>query len=355
MIDELDEMSQALVEIPLPLSGKAGWALGALFAAGTVPIVIGLCFYFGLTESLLRPLPVLWICLLLAASLFVVRHCLAVVRSADFVIDKHGIQVHAGQGERFLDWCDIGSCHWSHYERGVLNIQVMASPTMSSVMVPPTRLFYWVPAVYRPGVEKAIRAMGRWAEGESALAPVPPATADNEHAGAKPATLDDLDGVTIPLVEIPYSRKSVIADLFWMLLVVLSFGGPLDLAGPPTMGRWFLWIAVGLMAIVCAALVLTRAKHPEFAIEKVGIRLPVQRRPSWSSAWNLRDLGLFTWDEVSYCKWSRYEPGMLQIQVKSTQSRDKIEQPPMRLVYRVPEQYRTQVEKAIRAMGRWAD
>jgi hypothetical protein len=271
------------------------------------------------------------------------------------VIDKHGIQVHAGQGERFLEWGDISSCHWSHYEPAVLSIQVMGSSTMSAAMVPPMRIFYRVPSAYRPDVEKAIRAMGKWAEGEIAPVPVPAAPVDSALVGLKPATLDDLDGTSIPLIEIPYSRKTIIADFFWMLLVVVSFGGPVDLAGPPTIERWVLWIAVGLMAIVCAALVLTRAKHAEFAIEKVGIRLPVQRRPSWSSTWNLRDLGLFTWDEVSYCRWSRYEPGLLQVQVKTTRSRDKIEQPPMRLVYRVPEQYRAQVERAIRAMGRWAE
>jgi hypothetical protein len=355
MLDELDEASRALVEIPLPLSGKAGWALAAVLAAGTVPSVIGLCFYIGLMESLLRPLPALWICLLLTASLFVVRHCLAVARSADFVIDKHGIQVHAGQGERFLEWGDISSCHWSHYEPGVLNIQVMDSSNISSAMVPPTRLFYWVPAVYRPGVEKAIRAMGRWAERETALAPVPLATADNELVGVKPATLDGLDGATTPLVEIPYSSKSMIASFFWVLFVVVNVGGPLDLAGPPTLGRWLRGIMVGLMTIVSAALVFSRAKYSEFAVEKVGIRLPIQRRASWSSTWSLRNLGLFTWAEVSYCRWSRYEPGLLQVQVKATRSRDKIEQPPMRLVYRVPEQYQAQVEKAVRAMGRWAD
>ena len=107
---------------------------------------------------------------------------------------------------------------------------------------------------------------------------------------------------------------------------------------------WFIAVFIGIAAIVVPLTLLAWARRPEFAVGKDGIRLPVERRPEWSSLWSRRDLGLFAWEEVSFCRWSRYEPGLLKIQVKATL-----------LEYRVPEPYRPSVERAIRAMGKWAD
>jgi hypothetical protein len=65
---------------------------------------------------------------------------------------------------------------------------------------------------------------------------------------------------------------------------------------------------------------------------------------------------LYLWDEVSYGKWSHSQPGVLNVQVKSTRSIGKaVDEPPTRLFYFVPESYRDQVEKALRARGKWAE
>jgi hypothetical protein len=48
--------------------------------------------------------------------------------------------------------------------------------------------------------------------------------------------------------------------------------------------------------------------------------------------------------------------GVLNVQVKSTRSIGKaVDEPPTRLFYFVPESYRDQVEKALRARGKWAE
>jgi hypothetical protein len=70
--------------------------------------------------------------------------------------------------------------------------------------------------------------------------------------------------------------------------------------------------------------------------------------------WRPVDFGLFGWNEVTFCRWSRFEPGLLQVQVTSTRSH-QLDLAPMRLFYRVPPPYRSSVEKAIRAMGKWAE
>jgi hypothetical protein len=59
-------------------------------------------------------------------------------------------------------------------------------------------------------------------------------------------------------------------------------------------------------------------------------------------------------DEVSYCKWSHSQPGVLNIQVNGTRSLGKTFEPPTQLFYFVPESCRAQVEKALRARAKWA-
>ena len=66
-------------------------------------------------------------------------------------------------------------------------------------------------------------------------------------------------------------------------------------------------------------------------------------------------LGFFFWDEVSYCRWSRYTLGILVIQVTGRQSLSKVRLPPTRLEYRVSEEYRPSVEMAIRTTGKWEE
>ena len=140
--------------------------LAGVFSAGTVPMMVGLFLYFGLIEAFFLPLPALILCIMLLVSLASLRHCLALASRPQFVIGKDGLRLRVGRDARGLhyEWKEVSYCHWSHFEPGVLNIQVGANPAWSRVSLPPTRLEYRVPEPYRPSVERAIRAMGKWAD-----------------------------------------------------------------------------------------------------------------------------------------------------------------------------------------------
>jgi hypothetical protein len=213
----------------------------------------------------------------------------------------------------------VSYCHWSHYEPGLLFIQTRDNPAYALVPWPSTREFYKVPEAYRSRVEKAIRAMGKWWEGDSDPIPDQAASRANDSTKVKAAAIDEIDGPPVPLVEIPRPRWKIVASLLPALLFFAFIG-------------LFVWVNLHLDGAAAA-------RHGS----------------EWSSLWSLRDLGLFAWEEVSFCRWSRYEPGLLQIQAKATRSLGTFEQPPSRLEYRVPEPYRPSVERAIRAMGKWAD
>lgn len=367
-IDEIGGTSRPLVEIPIPPSDRVAWVVFGVLWAGMVPMIVGLILYIG--SGSIEPLfwwPLtLILCIALLVSLVAVRSCLARASRPQFVIGKDGLRLRVGQDARGLhyEWKEVNYCHWSHFEPGVLNIQVGANPAWSRVSWPPTRLFYLVPEAYRPRVEKAIRAMGKWREGDSDPVPDQAASRANDSTEVKAAAIDGINGPPVPLVEIPRPRWKIVARLLPALLSFAYVGLfvwtnlHLDGAGAARHGSarlWFIVVFIGITAIVVPLTILAWARRPEFAVGKDGIRLPVERRPEWSSQWSLRDLGLFAWEEVSFCRWSRYEPGLLKIQVKATRSLGKFEQPPTRLEYRVPEPYRPSVERAVRAMGKWAD
>jgi hypothetical protein len=393
-IDEIGETSRPLVEVPLPLSDRVAWVLAGVFSAGMVPMMVGVCLYVGgsIEPLFLAPLA-LFLCIVLLGSLVQLRRCLALASRPQFEIGKDGLRLRVGEDAHGLhyEWKEVSYCHWSHFEPGVLNIQVGANPAWSRVSLPPTRLFHRVPEAYRSRVERAIRAMGKWREGDSDPVPDQAVSRANDSTKVKAAAIDEIDGPPVPLVEIPRSRWKIIASLLpsllffayvglfveiprprWKIvasllpsLLFFAYVGllvwanlHLDGAGAARHGSarlWFIGVFIGIATIVVPLTILAWARRPEFAVEKDGIRLPVERRPEWSSLWSLRDLGLFAWEEVSFCRWSRYEPGLLKIQAKATLSLGNFEQPPTRLEYRVPEPYRPSVERAIRAMGKWAD
>lgn len=180
--------------------------------------------------------------------------------------------------------------------------------------------------------------------------------------GLKPDVIDEIGTTCRPLIEVPIPLSvkvsEVLVGLFLAGTIPVLVGGLLylHLIEPLLRPLPALYLCILFLGHLAAARsCLVRASRPEFAVGKDGIRLPIERRPAWSSPWSLRDLGLYAWQEVSYCRWSRHVPGLLQIQVMGTQSLLKWEQPPTRLTYQVSEPYRPAVEKAIRAMGKWAD
>jgi hypothetical protein len=136
----------------------------------------------------------------------------------------------------------------------------------------------------------------------------------------------------------------------------LHHGGAQAARRPPA-PLWFDVLLIGCIALIMPPAILAWAKLPEFAVGKDGLRLPYggRREPSRFPPWDLRDYGLIAWDEVGYCRWSRFEPGVLQVQTRAARTRSGIEVPQARVTYRVPEPHRPAVETAIRAMGKWAD
>lgn len=197
--------------------------------------------------------------------------------------------------------------------------------------------------------------MGKWAEGESDWALVPATSWGNNCTELNSTILDRFDGTQLALVEIPYPRRKLVASFFPALLWIcwgVTMIGP---EGAPLAHRWFVPIFFGGMAVVVAASALSRASRPDLAVFEEGIALPLERFPAWSSPWSRSALGFFPWDEVSYCRWSRYALGMLIIQVTGRNSPNKLRLPPIRLEYRVSEEYRPSVEMAIRATGKWAE
>ena len=358
IIDEIDGTSRWLVEVPIPGSHRRAYIMFAVFSLGSVPALVGVLLYItGSIEALIESLLLLpIITLLLGVQLLVslkgFRDFLVLASRPDFAVGKDGLLLSEGRSQSHYDREEVWYCHWSHYEPGVLNIQVGGSPALPGVSLGPTRLFRHIPEAYQAEVEKAIRAMGKWAEGESDWALVQEPSRGDDSSGLKMAAIDEFDGTQVALVEVPYSRWKLVASFFpallwicwgWICLGATMFGP----VGP-------IFFGCGCMAVVVAVSALSRANRPEFAVFKEGIWLPFDRSFTWSSPSRIGH-GLFAWDKVSYCRWSRYTPGILEIQVTSTPSRNKFRLPPTRLEYRVSEEYRPSVETAIRAMGKWAE
>ena len=97
----------------------------------------------------------------------------------------------------------------------------------------------------------------------------------------------------------------------------------------------------------------------EFAVFSDGLKLSIKRIAPGASIWRVRDQGFYSWNEVDHCRWSRYQPGVLTIHLKSVANQGAFglfqELPAMVLDYRVPESYQAEVEAAIRACGKWAE
>jgi hypothetical protein len=100
-------------------------------------------------------------------------------------------------------------------------------------------------------------------------------------------------------------------------------------------------------------------------VVKDGLKMPFNRFPPGRSIWDRWSYGFYSWSEVSYCRWSPYQAGVLSIHLQGatqgvpailgTGSDSQVQVPPMIYFYRVPERHRAAVEAAIRACGKWVD
>ena len=223
---------------------------------------------------------------------------------------------------------------------------------------------------------------------------------------------DELDARPQPIVAIPIRRSWMILGFIiglavrWAVPVILVLCIILVLCmaarqwpRPDKMqGEWDLgsvdaavWIKVFLPWAVAAVIVLAAMFWPwppEFAVFKDGIKLPDGRHSPKRSIWDLWSYGFYFWSEVSYCRWSRYQKGVLAVHLKPAEHCVDVvlwgtgppptapnspprnwpcvdvvlwgtgppatKRPAMIFNYRVPERSRAEVEAAIRACGKWA-
>jgi hypothetical protein len=178
--------------------------------------------------------------------------------------------------------------------------------------------------------------------------------------GAPP--MSDLDGTGDAIVTIPHPAwKLVLVALLAFAVSILpaiklrallnhdpavmqNRSGQVLVTGPM---RWFYIGVFSVFAMVPLPSAVLYAKRPEFAIEKTGIRVShrgVENRNLRRGVRKLSELAILPWGEVRYCHWGRNPPGLLNIQVSN-----------WRLFVRIPERFRAEVEKALRAFGKWQE
>jgi hypothetical protein len=102
--------------------------------------------------------------IVLLTALVSARRCLTLASRPVLAIEKDGLRIRSGRSELHFDWDEVGSCRWSQFGTGILTIQTQGHPASPAARAPGTRHFYRVPEPYRPAVEAAIGAMGKWAD-----------------------------------------------------------------------------------------------------------------------------------------------------------------------------------------------
>jgi hypothetical protein len=150
------------------------------------------------------------------------------------------------------------------------------------------------------------------------------------------------------------------------VMTVIVFGNNQWHLPPIGAADWILLVFPWILLTVVAALWLRLPT--EFAVFSDGLKVPTPQIPKAPDT-SIRDpdvWGLYSWGAVDSCRWSPYLPGLLSIHLKavtiraprSPTARILVGQtpklPPMTVDLRVPECYRAEVEKAIRACGKWS-
>jgi hypothetical protein len=105
----------------------------------------------------------------------------------------------------------------------------------------------------------------------------------------------------------------------------------------------------------------------DFAVWKDGITLASMRIGPKGSISRGRDIGSYSWNEVSCCSSSHFHQGLLIVRLKQTFDRGQPDffglswhvpvtsTPPTLFFYRVPDTLRGAVENAIRMCGKWSE
>jgi hypothetical protein len=105
----------------------------------------------------------------------------------------------------------------------------------------------------------------------------------------------------------------------------------------------------------------------DFAVWKDGITLASMRIGPKGSISRRRDIGFYSWNEVSRCSWSHFHPGLLIVHLKRTFDRGQPDflglswhapvasTPPTLYFYPVPDPLCGAMENAIRMCGKWSE
>ncbi len=94
-------------------------------------------------------------------------------------------------------------------------------------------------------------------------------------------------------------------------------------AGCPCADAWTAGIGVvgppALLVLILVPLGIWLNRAPQFAVFPSGIKVNVKRIPPGQSVWDPWSYGFYSWDEVGFCRWSPYEPGMLTVHLAAAE------------------------------------
>lgn len=190
-----------------------------------------------------------------------------------------------------------------------------------------------------------------------------------------PSPESEINASPRPIVVIPQSRWVIIAcaaaGLAPTFILVGSFAiaqqirpDRFHLDTTPGPIRWLdlSWRFIPVILVVLAAILY---RVPVFGVYDEGIKLNTRRIAPGRSIWDSSAHGFFWWSEVSSCRWSRYQPGVLSVHVGAVDHRVPrlvgptslgVEKLPAQIyLVRLPARYRDPVESAIRSCGKWTD
>lgn len=199
--------------------------------------------------------------------------------------------------------------------------------------------------------------------------------------GWKRPALGDLGQEPEALVVIPHQLTwrawlalvpLAVAILFLLFLLVGHALSPeqIEATGlwPSSVEELFVKYAnlVMCLTIPTVGLSIALIRYAEFAVWKDGLTLNTSRLGLKRTISRSRDLGFYSWNEVSCCSWSNFEPGMLIVHLEETRNQAATDffgigfnstatTPPMYVFYFVAVPYRDAVEKAIRGCGKWSE
>ncbi len=147
--------------------------------------------------------------------------------------------------------------------------------------------------------------------------------------GENTSATSDLDEEPEPIVAVRDQKRWQFACVLIALAVVilyLVFIFTAHLLVPEWLAKMGLWpsdtaacfCALLLSVIQIQIFLLAKNRYAEFAVWKDGLTLKTVRIGPKGSIQRRRDIGFYSWKEVSCCSWSHFDPDKLIVQLRST-------------------------------------